>query len=263
MTPSQPSAALVFVAAILASGPPAAAEKARPAPKPFVSVAFSAPERGTLFGDFHAPGKGAPVLLLLNGLDAGRGGWRDFALALSARGWGSLTIDPLGYGQSGRSLHPAAGIPGGAYGVEKDIAGALIFLAKEGIPAQRVVPVGAGDGAPIVLDYALREKDIPFVVLLSPGRDYQGLRLEGSAREFDRPMILAAAIDDPVALQSAEASFRSARDKARSVVLKAKAGHGATLLKGAAGAGFAAVLFGAMEKLARSGSPGAPDVPPR
>jgi len=256
-----PSAAWAFLAVmVLGAAARAGAPAAQNGP---ARVEFQASDGVRIAADFSRPKKGGPVFLLLHGLGAGRGEWGRLSGLLRERGWGALAIDARGHGESGGPRYTEFRTPAAWAAIEKDLAGALRFLSKKGFPRRRVVLVGASIGANLVLEFAAREKAIPFVVLLSPGVDYQGLRIEGAARAFDRPMILAASLQDAYALRSAELVLEAARHKGTRL-LRAQTGHGATMLDGEPNADFEKELLRAMAEAvgtisgASSGTPPSP-----
>lgn len=221
-----------------------------------VRVEFPAEDGVRIAAEFSRPRQGGPVFVLLHGLGAGRGEWGRLAGLLRERGWGTLAFDARGHGESGGPRYTEFRTPEAWAAIEKDLAGALRFLSKAGVPRRRVALVGASIGANLVLRYAVRDPQVPFIVLLSPGADYQGLGAEEPAAAFDRPMILAASSEDPYALQSAGLVLRAARHRGTRL-LRAGKGHGATMLEAGRNPGFEAELLRAVTETVRATSVGA------
>lgn len=201
-----------------------------------------------LAAEYHAPRKAKPVFVLLHGLGAGRGEWAAFASTLAARGYGTLALDARGHGESGGPPFTTFATPESWLLIERDLEAALSWLAKRGVPARRAVLAGASIGANIALRTAARRPSVPFVVLLSAGYDYQGVRIEDAAARFERPILFAAAAEDPYAFRTAALLAPRARHP-ESLFLKAAAGHGAGMLSGAANAAFLEELLRAIERL--------------
>lgn len=211
-------------------------------------VEFRTSDGILIAADFKAPEKGAPVFLLLHGLGAGRSEWKSFIARLSRRGWGSLALDARGHGESGGPRYTEFRTAERWAAIDRDLDAAVGFLKGKGIPPARVVPGGASIGANLALRLAAREKDLPFAVLMSPGYDYQGLRIEEPLRSFDRPLVLAASDTDVYALRSVAFSLRLAKDP-ETRLFRAVSGHGVGMLDGKENSAFTEALFSRIEEL--------------
>ena len=123
---------------------------------------------------------------------------------------------------------------------------------------------GASIGANLALRVAVREPESPFAVLLSPGYVYRGIGIRKAILAFDRPLILAAALDDPYALKSAEHVFPWLRHR-ESWFLKAISGHGVKMLEGKDNEKFVAELMKRIDEMVATkisaGSSGTPASP--
>jgi len=214
-------------------------------------VEFAALDGVRIAGDFRGPRKGAPLFLALHGLGAGRGEWAKFSELSGGRGWGLLAIDGRGHGESGGPRYTGFRGPGDWGQLERDLLGAFIFLDREGVSETDVVLAGASIGANIALRAAVRKKGVPFALLLSPGYDYQGIRLPDPVAAFDRPMLLAASKSDAYAWKSSEAALRAAEHRG-SRLLEAASGHGVGMLDGKPNAPFTDELMDTIQKMWRA-----------
>lgn len=216
-----------------------------------------------LAAEYAAPARGRAVLVLLHGLGAGKSEWAPFVASASARGFGALAFDARGHGDSGGPPFRTFTTPEHWLALRKDFAAAAAFLKKRGIGEDRLVLAGASVGASVALLSAPGHPRARAVLALSPGWAYQGLEVARAAAELDRPILFAAAPDDPYAWRSAERLAALARDP-RSRFLRAVSGHGAGMLSGERNAAFVRELLEELERLtarptsggARASSPG-------
>ena len=82
-----------------------------------------------------------------------------------------------------------------------------------------------------MLRQAVKNARVPFAVILSPGMDYQGIRIKSDFLRFDRPLLLASAPSDPYAFRTCQDLAPLARNPA-SRFIRAAAGHGAQMFSG-------------------------------
>ncbi|MBI5595478.1 MAG: alpha/beta fold hydrolase [Elusimicrobia bacterium] len=233
---------LLFWALLLGLPGPAAAER----------VGFKTADGLSIAAEWRAPRRGQPVFVLLHGLGAGRGEWKAFAARAAAAGWGSLALDMRGHGDSGGPPYTAFRGPEDWLRVEADAAAALEWLASaRHVARERVVLGGASIGANLALRAAADLPRIRFVMLLSPGWNYQGVTLPDAVAAYGKPIVFAAAADDPYALKSSQEAMRIAKSPA-AVFLRAAKGHGVRMLEGAENKPFAEALFKALAERAAS-----------
>ncbi|MFH2203591.1 MAG: alpha/beta fold hydrolase [Elusimicrobiota bacterium] len=223
-----------------------------------VPVHFESTDGIRIAADYTAAGtRRGPVFILLHGLGAGRGEWRVFQATLAARGYGSLALDARGHGESGGASYRTFASSAAWIAIEKDLDAAVGFLARRGVTEERIVLAGASIGANLCLHAAARRAVVPFVILLSPGINYQGVYLEPSARKFRRPIVAAAARDDPYAYKTLFLLHDWARGR-QSALLSARSGHGVGLLEGAGNQEFFGELMRRIDRLVRTSSSAGP-----
>ncbi|MEE8424409.1 MAG: alpha/beta fold hydrolase [Elusimicrobiota bacterium] len=198
--------------------------------------------------EYRAPRSSQPVVVLLHGLGAGRSEWWMFVSSLAARGYGTLAVDARGHGGSGGPSFKTFRTPRAWLKIEEDLMAALSYLERRGTAQERVIFIGASIGANIALYAARRAKGVPLVVLLSPGYDYQGVRLAPPLKSFDRPVIAAAAPDDRYSYKTVEWLRPLLRNR-RSRVLRAKTGHGAEMFWAGGNEAFGRELLKAIKEL--------------
>src|SRR3989339_1190956 len=177
-------------------------------------VQFSALDGIPLSGLFIPPAsQGMKTFVLLHGLGSNQEEWQPFIQKLVKRGYGFLSYDARGHGEStldanGQKIsfeNFGAPGPGSQWNaMVADLEQAIEFLLKEKkISRKRIGLMGASLGANICIIETGRDKEIPVTVLLSPGLNYAGIvtsrAIEGCN---DRAVLKAAAPADPYAWQS-------------------------------------------------------------
>jgi pimeloyl-ACP methyl ester carboxylesterase len=196
------------------------------APASAAPVSFKTPDGWTIRADYTPPRKGLAVAVMVHGVAAGKGEWLLLRQALARRGVGSLAIDLRGHGESLQGPAGKADFSGFDEArtwpeCRQDIEAAAAYLRRRGIQPERVGYVGASIGANLASWAQPRPR---FLVLLSPGLDYRGVRL--SRAPAGLPVLAAAAPEDAYAWRTAE-DFASRNPGA--VFLQASGGHGAQM----------------------------------
>ncbi|MBI4057354.1 MAG: alpha/beta fold hydrolase [Elusimicrobia bacterium] len=192
----------------------------------------------SLSADFTPPKKDASTFILLHGLGAGKGEWQNFRSAAHEKGYGTFALDLRGHGESTQGPQGKREYPSFSEvdwnNVAQDVDAALGFLKKKGIPERKVVLMGASIGANIAIHAAVIHPKIEKVILLSPGRDYQGVVTEGVLAQYgSRPLLVAASVADSYAFSSAKTLFDQAQHFHIPVAfVQASQGHGVRLFEG-------------------------------
>lgn len=118
---------------------------------------------------------------------------------LAAAGYTIVRYDARGVGQTGGRTESAAM----AEYAEDAIAVVSWLRKRQDVDANRVVAVGYGDGGPIALTAAARDKNIRGVALLAaPGRDGRAVTLEQQERLLESLAISDAARREKIDLQT-------------------------------------------------------------
>ena len=187
-----PLAALLLASFALAAGAPKPPPFLPKTAKPVVVSVESGGRK--LAATWRAPRRGMPVLVLAHGVGAGRSEWEKFASRLSARGFGSLAVDLRGHG--GSSAHEGEWKEFDAKGewprLVDDLLAAASWVEAKGVEPERVAFAGASIGANLAAAADARRPG-RFLVLLSPGIDYRGVRL--TMRRVSKTLAVAARAD--------------------------------------------------------------------
>ncbi|MDE1975877.1 MAG: alpha/beta fold hydrolase [Elusimicrobia bacterium] len=220
--------AAVSLAAALCAAFPAAARAAATAK----SVSFKTADGWTISALYHPARPGAETAVLIHGLGSSNNEWGGFSPKLWRLGLGTLAIDLRGHG---RSLSGPRGAEGwrdfdqtGEWPkTVRDLLAAAVYLRRRGVPARRIVFIGASIGANLASEAAAKLKDSPWVVLLSPGEDYHGILPAGVS---GRRVLLAASPPDPYAYGTC---LEMAGRTKGAVFLPARDGHGVQMFRDA------------------------------
>jgi pimeloyl-ACP methyl ester carboxylesterase len=179
--------------------------------------------------------KQAPGVILLHMLSRDRHDWNALAKRLQEEGYGCLSLDFRGHGES---LGPAKKPLNWRDFTQKDYARMVLdlkagwsFLSHEPqIIRDRIAIIGASIGANIALVFAARNPRVKSLVLLSPGLNYRGIETPEAIRNYGpRPIFIVASKEDIYAADSSAKLYALSRGKA---VLKLYegSGHGTKLL---------------------------------
>lgn len=159
----------------------AAAALAAPAAKAPQKVSFATKDGWTLSADYRPAKPGGAVVVLVHGVGSSKLEWDALARRLEARGVGTLALDLRGHGASTKG-------PKGARTYEDfdetgewpraiaDLDAAAAWLKSRKIPDSRVAFGGASIGANLASIAASSRPKTPFLLLLSPGPDYRGVK---------------------------------------------------------------------------------------
>ncbi len=208
-------------------------------------VTFVTDDGIILKGLFVPPGdKSKTTFILLHGLGSNQEEWQAFAHKLLSAGYGFLSYDARGHGESikrknGLTItYQSFGTQGNDSGwaqMTGDLEKAVKYLTNvKGIAGKRIGIMGASLGANVALVYSAGNTDIKPIVLLSPGMDYAGIRTESAIlRLSDRPVLIAAAPADTYAFQSAQLLYQSIQQNKKAALLIGENGfHGVQMFDG-------------------------------
>jgi alpha-beta hydrolase superfamily lysophospholipase len=198
------------------------------------TVAFDTADGCRLNAYYLAPSSGAYVFINTHGLGSGKYEWAPLQEELARRGFGYLSLDMRGHGESatcaGKPVSYKLFTKADWGAVSHDIEAAAAWLKKKGVPPARQVFCGASIGANLSLKAAAEGKLKPAaLVLLSPGMDYAGVKAGDYLEKAPARLLVAASPDDPYAWQSAGALVKAAGGKAS--FADGRSGHGANMFK--------------------------------
>ena len=140
-----------------------------------------------------SPNPNNTIILLLHQLRKDRTTWNGLVQKLISSGFSCVTIDFRGHGKS----------EGGSWedftdeqfqGMIHDVEVAGEYIRKK-FPTANIALIGSSIGANLALNY-VASTNTSSVVLLSPGLDYKGIKIEEAANNYSKPIFLVASSDD-------------------------------------------------------------------
>ena len=185
---------------------------------------------------YLAPSSDAYVFINSHGLGSAKYEWGPLQDKLKDAGYGYLSIDLRGHGESktcgGKPADYKLFTKEDWANISRDIQGAASYLKKKGVPAGKMIFCGASVGANLSLKAALEGPIKPkALILLSPGLEYVGVKTE---ENFTAPrsfkVLVAASQNDPYAWQSSALLIRKAGAKGLpAAFLDGGGGHGVNM----------------------------------
>ncbi len=150
-------------------------------------------EKFFLVGNYYEPKDGKPIIVLLHGLGSIRQEWDKLTKILIEQGFGYFSFDLRGHGESIETVSGKQVLVnefkkvGQGSEWEKmvtDLDVVIKYLVKEKkVKEENIILCGASLGANICLIYATKNPHVKNLILLSPGWEYVGLKLEEPAKK--------------------------------------------------------------------------------
>lgn len=145
--------------------------------------------------------KSDKAVILLHRLGKDKNNWKELAPLLVKSGFSATAIDLRGHGQSTEKFKLNSLTEKDFNNMVLDTKAAKKFLESKGINS--IAIIGESIGANTALNYAVTDASIKTLVLLSPGLEYRGIKIENSISEYgERPILIVAAEDDSYSAES-------------------------------------------------------------
>ncbi len=163
-------------------------------------VEYTTSDGVVIIGDYWIPKDAntpAPVVILLHMYRSDRSAWRPLASVLEDAGFAIMAIDMRGHGESikpeDRKLEKRVRDrdPVLFRAMHRDVFGAYRWLQQRPeVDLSRLAIVGASVGCSVALDYAVRDKSVDTIVLMTPGENYLGLDSVEDIKQYGRRPVL-------------------------------------------------------------------------
>lgn len=160
------------------------------------NITLTAKDGIRLAGDYY-PGKGESGVVLLHMMPATRVSWVDFAKKLQESGWHIAAIDFRGHGESDKGPNGYRSFTDEEHQKKIfDVEAAAGFLVSKRVARLHII--GASIGANLALQYISEHETARSAILLSPGLDYRGIKINVIADSIrpDQAVLLAASEGD-------------------------------------------------------------------
>ena len=163
-------------------------------------VEYTTSDGVVIIGDYWMPKNAdtfAPAAILLHMYRSDRSAWRPLVSVLEEAGFAVLAIDMRGHGESikpeDRKLEKRVRDrdPVLFRAMHRDVFGAYRWLQQRPeVDLSRVAIIGASVGCSVALDYAVRDKSVDTIVLMTPGENYLGVDSVKDIKEYGRRPVL-------------------------------------------------------------------------
>lgn len=145
-------------------------------------VSFPTKDGWTISALYRPARKHGDVLILAHGVGSAKGEWAGFTQRLAAKGVGTLAIDLRGHAGSKSGPKDAGDYTtfdgtGEWPRAAGDLEAAADWLKSKGVAEDKIALGGASIGANLASAAAAARPKTPFLLLLSPGPDYRGVKL--------------------------------------------------------------------------------------
>lgn len=176
----------------------------------------------TISYQIYTASPGSPAVILLHMLRRTRTDWDSVAKWLQRSGYTVIVPDLRGHGQSTGNYE--AFKPEDFNKMTNDVAAMKSVLQNQGADTTRLAIVGASIGANVAYNYALADKDVKTVVLLSPGLDFKGITVE--PKSFSKTFLVVASKDDNYSATTAQEFQKNPK---ATIKMYEDAGHGTNM----------------------------------
>jgi pimeloyl-ACP methyl ester carboxylesterase len=158
--------------------------------------------------------------------DGSSNDWEFFANRLRRSGFTTLAIDLRGHGAS--RLNKGQLSQEDYAAMKNDVQAGVDWLAKKGM--DQIFVIGAALGANLALQVAAEDERVDKMVLLSPGHNIKGIRVDGLLASYgERPLFVAVSAEDAYASKTGLLLDAEARGEHRLEILSG-AGNGTVML---------------------------------
>ncbi len=200
----------------------------------FEKVEFQTEDGVKIIGHFYQAKESKYAGILLHMMPAIKESYSELAKRLQDAGYSVLAIDFRGHGES---INSVKGVLNYKNFTDKehqeyiyDVKAASEYLKKRGFPIENQFLIGASIGANIALQFLSLNSEIKAVVLISPGLNYRGIKIEDFLKkEMDSKILVITGIKD---LQSASSLdlFKNVTPSSTLITLDSDA-HGTDLFE--------------------------------
>ncbi len=197
-------------------------------------VNFKTEDGVIIVGDYYSAENPKGHILMLHMMPALKESWQECAKVFTKAGFSCLAIDQRGHGESvktedGRILNFKDFDDAGQQSKILDVRAAVQWLEQQGAAISKLALVGASIGANLSLQYLVETAQLKTAILLSPGLDYRGIKVDELAKKISpaQTFLCVAASDDDYSYQTCRALFGITGQV--KVVQLAQGGHGTNI----------------------------------
>ncbi len=148
----------------------------------FEKIKFTTEDGVEIVGDYYENKDSKYAGILIHMMPADKSSFKDLASKLKSAGYTLLAIDLRGHGES---INSTKGLLDYKRFTDQehqssiyDIKSASSFLESKGFPIEKQFLIGASIGANLSLQFLSMNPKIKAAILLSPGLNYRGIKIE-------------------------------------------------------------------------------------
>ncbi len=204
----------------------------------YEKVRFRTPDGCVISAYYQKSSSSSYVFINAHGLGSTKEEWIPFQKALVSRGFGFLSFDIRGHGESLRcgkkSVNYKLFSSRDWLLASNDFLGAVSFLRGKGVSRSKMVFCGASVGSSLALLAGKKLKGkINKYILLSPGVEYAGIKAGEALASLEKSFIIVAASPrDKYAWVSSGILLAIAGEKGmKTVFFAGRGGHGVNMFK--------------------------------
>lgn len=152
-----------------------------------------------IIGKYHPAVQSQRAAILLHMMPATKESWDAFVVELDHAGYSSIAIDERGHGES--TMNDTLDYKQFSEEQQQakilDVEAAFLYLQQQGFEESNMIVVGASIGANLAIQFASEHPRIPFVIALSPGLNYRGVKTDGFITQLhDGQRVVLVSSDD-------------------------------------------------------------------
>ncbi len=197
------------------------------------TVSFETEDGVKIVADYYQAPNSKFAGILIHMMPSDRKSFVNLAKKLQEAGYSALAIDLRGHGESINSTKGFLNYKNFTDDEHQasiyDIKAASEFLKKEGFPIENQFLIGASIGANLSLQFLFQNQLIKAVVLLSPGINYRGIKIEEFLKkDFENKILVIIGRNDLQSITSLDL-FKKLTPSSTIYILDSQA-HGTDLL---------------------------------
>lgn len=189
------------------------------------NIIFHARDNTNLVSTFWQ-GNG-PSVILLHQFNKDRHSYDSFAQELHKNGFSVLSFDFRGFGESG--LNKDQFDVNDFLSLVSDVKAAKRFLEERNSNTEKIFIIGASIGANTAMNYAPIDSHVEGIVLLSPGLEYKGIKIEESAKQYQGNIFLVSSEGDEYSNKTVHKIMDIAKTADKEIKIYPGSAHGTDL----------------------------------
>ncbi len=187
-------------------------------------VVLTTSDGKTIAGSYYSGISRTGGIIFLHMLNKDRHTYDSLARKLNKAGLSVIAIDLRGHGESSGIWREFTDID--FVRMILDVKAAKQYLLQQKVDANNIGIVGASIGANLALRLGVEDASIKYIVLLSPGLDYRGVKTDDVIHQYMGGLLLVASKEDTYSSSTVQKLYDASVSKDKEIKLYDKLGHG-------------------------------------